>query len=715
MIASKMKRSRQLLLHLLRSLGIDADAIRRRCAVMPKIKYNIRVSGMTKIWDVLDRFSQRGIWGAALFLSVFMLAYFEINEGDVFYHLRTGEYILENGALPFNDPFSFTAAGAPWVLHEWAFGVIIYSVYSVLGYAGITWFKCIIIGSAYLSAWRMTVREGGNPAWTFFFGVASAVALRFRFFTRPQIFTFVFIVLFLQILIRTEPKRKRRLLWLPLLMIPWANMHAACMAGFVLLGVHMAINLFVFFRRRIRKNPEAASYFRLTAWEALVFVLMVGASLINPNGMRIWTYPLKVKHLTGMVVIREWTAALNFNEFPFLVLLMVFAVAATLLMIKHLNIFLTICLAGSLVAAVLHIRHAEIFALVFIPATGIPFGRYVNPGRHKFTLSLYLHILLPAALSLLTLHAAFHTLWGENPRIYHPGAGLNRNIFPEELTDTAKKYGITGRCYNDAFYGNYIMFEWPGRPKVFQDGRTDVYAEFWSEIKDIPFHEITVRYDIQWALIDNLWAEHPVRDYFLNQKKNWALVYYSDYCLFFVKRDQGHGPIIHDLEMPFYRQDLRYDALSPENRSEALYQFNKRIRLDPDTVYNYAALSVLSLLDNDLETAEMSLDRAIRLDFHIPVPFLIKAELRIKQDRYEEALDALNAAEKRDAGKTAVNFTRAKAYIGMKKYPQALRLLEALVRKMPHDRLLLEMLIQVYEKNGQKKKASRLRETMPPQ
>jgi len=38
---------------------------------------------------------------------------------DLFFHLSTGEFVVETHEVPTTDPFSFTQAGKPWVSHEW--------------------------------------------------------------------------------------------------------------------------------------------------------------------------------------------------------------------------------------------------------------------------------------------------------------------------------------------------------------------------------------------------------------------------------------------------------------------------------------------------------------------------------------------------------------------------------------------------------------------
>ena len=47
------------------------------------------------------------------------------NDGDVSWHIATGQWILDHRAIPHTDPFSFTWAGKPWVPIEWLAEVIL--------------------------------------------------------------------------------------------------------------------------------------------------------------------------------------------------------------------------------------------------------------------------------------------------------------------------------------------------------------------------------------------------------------------------------------------------------------------------------------------------------------------------------------------------------------------------------------------------------------
>ena len=56
---------------------------------------------------------------------------------DLWWHLRTGQWIVETGHIPHSDPFSFTRAGTAWVSHEWLSEVVFYEIWKYTGAAGL--------------------------------------------------------------------------------------------------------------------------------------------------------------------------------------------------------------------------------------------------------------------------------------------------------------------------------------------------------------------------------------------------------------------------------------------------------------------------------------------------------------------------------------------------------------------------------------------------
>src|SRR5262249_6190299 len=63
---------------------------------------------------------------------------------DIWWHLRTGGWIVEHGTVPSTDPFSSFGEGRPWVAYSWLFELLVYTLYTWLGLHGIILFRVLL-------------------------------------------------------------------------------------------------------------------------------------------------------------------------------------------------------------------------------------------------------------------------------------------------------------------------------------------------------------------------------------------------------------------------------------------------------------------------------------------------------------------------------------------------------------------------------------------
>lgn len=54
-----------------------------------------------------------------VFAGIFLVTTNSITDADFWWHLKTGEYIVESRSVPHTDIFSHTAEGRHWTTHEW--------------------------------------------------------------------------------------------------------------------------------------------------------------------------------------------------------------------------------------------------------------------------------------------------------------------------------------------------------------------------------------------------------------------------------------------------------------------------------------------------------------------------------------------------------------------------------------------------------------------
>jgi hypothetical protein len=60
-----------------------------------------------------------------------------VDDPDIWWHLRTGEWIARAGGVPVTDPFSSFGYQKPWIAYSWLFELIVSGVHSLFGLHGI--------------------------------------------------------------------------------------------------------------------------------------------------------------------------------------------------------------------------------------------------------------------------------------------------------------------------------------------------------------------------------------------------------------------------------------------------------------------------------------------------------------------------------------------------------------------------------------------------
>jgi len=63
--------------------------------------------------------STRRLLAIVVMAVIFTLAAQPITDPDFWWHLKTGQYIVETRSIPHTDIFSTLRFGSEWVTHEW--------------------------------------------------------------------------------------------------------------------------------------------------------------------------------------------------------------------------------------------------------------------------------------------------------------------------------------------------------------------------------------------------------------------------------------------------------------------------------------------------------------------------------------------------------------------------------------------------------------------
>src|SRR5262249_13774310 len=172
----------------------------------------------------------------AALLFVVALQVHRLDDSDTWWHLATGRLIATTGAVPRADPFSFTAAGSPWINRPWFFRLGRYGLWNARGPTAAALGVASLFVIAFVCTYRLARRR--LPAWAaaalVFIAAEAAVE---RFTVRPEAATICFLAL--EILMLDGAIGWGTVVALVLIQIVWANVHALSVLGLVPLGAEL--------------------------------------------------------------------------------------------------------------------------------------------------------------------------------------------------------------------------------------------------------------------------------------------------------------------------------------------------------------------------------------------------------------------------------------------------------------------------------------------
>src|SRR5215213_5613912 len=474
-----------------------------------------------------------------VFVFAFLFASRPLSDGDFWWHLKTGEYIVRNFSIPRVDFYSFTVPGKPWVAHEWLSEVIFYLIYSRAGFNTLIFIFTVL---TVLAFWIVFRRTQAHP---FVKGSAMLLSIWSIIPTtgvRPRTFTLLFAGIYLALLRSfVREKETKAIWWLVPLMVLWVNLHAGYLIGLVLIAVTIVgVVLDAWFA-----GETVASHWSQLKKLISVFGACLVALNLNPQGPRILLFPFEF-FLSPIQQnqITDWLSPdFHQSELLPLSLLMLLPVAALALSPKRVRPSDLLLFLSTLYATLKSGRHVAIFALVAGPLLAeylqhwlqtTRFGRVSerahtpntpNTGRRQLVFNLIL--LAPLIACLIQLKSVIYSA----PTQRRLGVPLNAVRY-------VKDNGITGNTFTDPnIWGGYLIWETPSNP-VYVDGRIDMYGdEFVKEFLEIisglrRWQEPFEKYGVQVAII----SPTSVLRLQLEQSPQWQQVYRDEMAVVFTRK-----------------------------------------------------------------------------------------------------------------------------------------------------------------------------------
>jgi hypothetical protein len=477
----------------------------------------------------------------------------EIADTDFWWHLKTGQYVIERHSLPLPDPFAYTtaliAAAHPAeervrhfnLTHEWLAQVLMYVTYVVGGFPLI-----ILMRAAMLTG--MCALAGflaGRLSNSFYIGIAAAfatasLAVEFRS-DRPALVTFLFVAVFVALL------ELRYALWaLPALAAVWANSHGGFFLGWAVLLAYCVETLPV---GKLWKRAEDSR--RL--W--LVTACTIAASGLNPNGFGVVSTLVEYRQSPMTANLLEWHRPFLWGP-PWPFDIMLYTAALSLLLswrrVRPAHGALFVAFAGASLMAFRNTPLIAFLAPVLIGAYLVPRVKEAVPKIEPLfrrSMPWAAPIVLVTAIAAGILGGWFFQL------------RVGTWTIPVGAADYLLANHITGRMFNTWAEGGYLMWRlWP-QERVFIDGRAlseSLNSDYQQILNNLPGPvdqltghraELIDRYGIQVVVMNTIeWISgglYPLAVALGNPKSTeWQLVYDDGQAVVFLRNPPPGIPVL---------------------------------------------------------------------------------------------------------------------------------------------------------------------------
>ncbi len=398
---------------------------------------------------------------------------FTVADPDLWGHLRFGLDIWRAGAVEIPDVYSYLSGDRPWINHEWLAEVILAAVFTLGGSKALVVFKTLVALSITGLIYRHLCKQGLAPLRA---GLVLVLAVLLLYLgvvvLRPQLFTYLLLVILLLALRAVEAGGERRLLILPPIFALWINLHGGVLAG-------MAVLLAWYFTRLARTLYAArrlgAAVSAPDLKETIVVLGSIAATLLNPYGWRLPAFLLQPSTVVRPE-IADWQPVRLMSGYG-LTYLVVLGVAIVALLFSRRerrpeSLVLFLCIAP---LPLLANRHGALFGLLIPLLVGdhiadawdrfSPASRPRESARTAYALGVA--AVAVSAAMLGTSASNFRCIQIAPPPAY-----------PARAVAVLRESGIHGNLAGMFDWGEYVIWHLGPGVKVSIDGRREtVYSD----------------------------------------------------------------------------------------------------------------------------------------------------------------------------------------------------------------------------------------------
>jgi hypothetical protein len=397
---------------------------------------------------------------------------------DFWIQLKVGDVIRDSGQIPKTLEYTFTEAkDNVFIAHEWLSSLVWSYLYSLGGYNGMIAAKCFFSLCTFALIVILSLQIGRSAVLGLAIGCLTMLGINYRSLLRPEIIAFVLVLTNLNLLHAFA--RRGNLLWL-LGLIPssliWANSHGSFLVNLTLpiffAAGEIADSLWGW--KRTGERPDLPSLQWRVGWLALVWLGMIGVSLVNPYGVHLFTHAAQIPSMDFLRAnIWEFHSPFHprFHGEPFFIIfcvisaLIAFASAKGWKEHRATPVLLVLAFFGLALSTMRFIAWFEIMGAYLLAQVLTVTS---DSQRWKITGAIVLALVLFAGTMAVVERG--------NTRGRKPGFWNDAPLSPEAI-QFIRDTGISGNVLNGDSYGDQLAYHFYPTIRVTIDTRLDCYGE----------------------------------------------------------------------------------------------------------------------------------------------------------------------------------------------------------------------------------------------
>jgi hypothetical protein len=398
-----------------------------------------------------------GFWvGAGVYVMFVLAGNHLLIDPDTMWQVTIGRWILDHGAVPTTDVYSFTMRGQPWISTQWLAQVAYAQVFALAGWTGPVVLASACIAATFALLTQFLASRVSQSATLVF--VAAALALTTpHLLARPHVLALPVMMAWASGLVRAADRGNAPSFWLLPLITLWANLHGGFVLGLALV-VPLALDAVV--------TAEASQRQSLALRWGTFALAAFAAGCVTPYGWHSLLASQKILALgEALPLIMEWRPA-DFSGIGPLEICLLAGLGLALYRGITLPPMRIMLLLGMLHMALSQARSLETFALLVPLFLAGPLARQIGSAEldDKPPVSPPRLLLAGIAVALLAGTIAWASLVRFEP---------HTRGSPVAAVAELKKLKLS-RVFNDYDFGGYLI---ANGVAPFIDGRTELYGE----------------------------------------------------------------------------------------------------------------------------------------------------------------------------------------------------------------------------------------------